>query len=89
MIRVRTKTGKIIDVEEPLEFVEILDTSNNVALVFHSEEVLGQERVNIIYPGVEPDTELYAKLYKIKWSPDVRCPWLPIPKPTKVSVKHK
>ena len=89
MIRVRTKTGQIIDVEEPLEYVEILDKSGNVALVFFKEEVMDDERVNIIYPGMEEDTDLYSKLYDVEWSKNVKCKWLPVPEQTKVAIKHR
>tara|TARA_B100002019_G_C20898960_1_gene417168 strand:+ start:68 stop:340 length:273 start_codon:yes stop_codon:yes gene_type:complete len=88
MIRVRTKTGKIIDVEEPLEYVEILDASDNLALVFYSEKIGESERVNVLYPGLDEEAEMYARIYKLKWSPNVKCPWLPEPEPTKISVKH-
>jgi hypothetical protein len=85
MLRVRTNTGKVIDVEEPLKYVEILDKSGNVAMLFYMENVMGDERVNVIYPGMDEETNLYSEIYKVKWSDSVKGDWIP-PEPAKVTI---
>ena len=85
MLRVRSKTGKTIVVEEPLEYVEILDGSDNVAMVFYKESILGSEAINIITPDMDEDAESYSKMYNVKWTEEIQGNW-PKPEPVEINI---
>lgn len=71
MIRVRAQSGKIIDIEEPLKYVEILDSSNNVAMVFYTEVMHGGKLVSVVTPDVVDEATTYSKMYGVQWTDSV------------------
>ena len=83
MLRVRSKSGKTIVVEEPLTYVEVLDGSGNVAMVLYAEKSALGDAVNVITPDLEEERDNYSKLYKVKWSGEIKGRW---PKAEPVSV---
>jgi hypothetical protein len=78
MLRVRTQSGKIIDVEEPLRYVEILDGSGDVSMVFYAESLHDGNYVTVVTPDDTHDAALYSSMYKVQFSKDVKTPF---PKP--------
>ena len=75
MLRVRTASGKGIEVDEPLKYVEILDKNENVAMVFYKEKFGNDEVVNIVHPGMDDDMALYSQMFKVKWTDVMKGDW--------------
>tara|TARA_B100000035_G_scaffold288148_1_gene273581 strand:- start:80 stop:337 length:258 start_codon:yes stop_codon:yes gene_type:complete len=75
MLRVRSQSGKTIVVEEPLHYVEILDGNGDVSMVFYRDDMEDTKAVAIITPDFEEECESYSKLYKVKWSSELRGRW--------------
>ena len=72
MIRVRAQSGKIINIEEPLKYVEILDASDNVAMVFYTEVMHGGKLVSVVTPDVVDEASTYSKMYGVEWTNSVQ-----------------
>jgi len=83
MIRVRTRGGQVIDVEEPLKFVEILDKSGNVAMMLHMKDSTQRQAVEVVYPGMDDATNLYSKMFGVEWSKNTHIPFPP-PEPVRI-----
>ena len=86
MLRVRAKSGKTIVVEEPLQYVEILDGSGNVAMVFYRDDFAGEQAVSFITPDIKDDAIGYSKMYGVTWSEEIKGNW---PKPQQVEVNAR
>ena len=86
MIRVRTQSGKIIDVEEPLRYVEILDGSGDVSMVFYPECLHDGNYVTVVTPDDKHDAATYSKVYGVKFSKDVKTPF-PKPEPLVTNIR--
>lgn len=83
MIRVRSKSGRTIVVEEPLMYVEVLDGNGDVAMVFYREDFADGQAVSVVTPDMEEDASGYAKMFNVNWSNDIKGTW---PKPEPVTV---
>ena len=84
MIRVRSKSGRTIVVEEPLMYVEMLDGEGNVAMVFYREDFADEQAVSVITPDIEEDARGYTKMFGVKWSSKIKGNW-PKPEPMEVT----
>lgn len=74
MLRIRDKTGKLLNLNEPLHFVEICDTEGHVARVIYAD---AQGLIHVVGPG-DLEADRYKALFGIKW-----CPVITLPEPTK------
>lgn len=76
MLRLRSQSGKTVTMDEPLMYVEVLDSEDNIAMVFHREKIAGADAVNLITPESE-SAGSYSKLYGVQWSSNLRTDWVP------------
>lgn len=75
MLRLRAQSGKTVTMDEPLLYVEVLDSEDKVAMVFHREEIAGADSVNLITSGSD-SARSYSKLYGVEWSANLHTDWV-------------
>ena len=70
MLRLRAKNGKLLHLNEPLQFVEICDTEGHVARVIYAD---AQGYIHDVGPG-DLEADRYKALFGIKWCPLITLP---------------
>ena len=75
MLRLRSESGKTITMNEPLVYVEVLDSKEDVAMVFHKDRIGNSDTVNLITKESE-GANTYSKIYGVDWSKNLKTDWV-------------
>lgn len=52
-------------------------------MMLHMKESTKRQAVEVVYPGMDQETELYSKMFNVTWSEKVH---IPFPKPEPVRI---